>query len=812
MEYPGTLSRNYYSLLDIDSASEVSLDSQPAHAWATERIQYRSWVPIDARNFESLRRHDEELVGRYMLARQCNLCRWCAKLDLLSLRNGRIPLEWESFEITDRASAADIKGYFGSVQKRRTLLISQDWTSTKVPFEAKPPGTGCPLCRILRSICREIVPEKEDFNVNLMLREPIPMCLDDCNNSEPWSTIDIIATIGTIKRTVTLMPLLLQAELDGPIKHNCTAKHEVPSLADFRQLAGWVQACDEEHHHEFQTNSSDHIRSTARFVDVKNKCLVEKPLNHKFAALSYTWGNCSQFKLTKDRLEELRERQALRNIWKQLSIVAIDAIAACERLNIPFLWIDTLCIVNDDQEEKHNQIANMDQIYSSAYITMIVAAGSDANAGLPRVTKRITHKSRTLKLGDSAFQITNASDWDSNEVDKSAWCTRGWTFQELVLSRRVLVFTPTEIFFYCSRGFHAESMHEKHESNQEFQFGATVLRICNSIKPHLGASPKYSIKSVRHSYEGVHWTLLNNYLGRQLSYDTDILNAFSGVLNAEGATIGPSIFGLPYKILARALFWDLNNLSFIHAGQSNFKSSEFSMKRRPFFPSWSWTGWKIAKDDIFSSESGRSMIKNTISTEAFMPLIHIYHIEEDGNFESLMGKRSETHGVEGFDPREVEVFNHSMRHRKSQRDVPPALDTAAVPSTHFQNVLPHCLVFVASCASFQVSQRADCRDQDHTFGLYRILTEGQGQQTNTSSPRVWLDIHWREMQDQDQEFDFVLIGVSIDRTGPRNGKRQYHALLVHHQDGIAERIAIPQTFSLDQWYRGNPSKQWIALG
>ncbi|KAH7068982.1 heterokaryon incompatibility protein-domain-containing protein [Paraphoma chrysanthemicola] len=608
-----------------------------------------------------------------------------------------------------------------------------------------------------------------------------------------------------MKRTITLMPLLSSSGTEASTRHNCMAKHGLSPATDFDRIAEWIDQCDKGHHHELQFGCS---LPFARFIDIKNRCLVEQSPGCKFAALSYTWGSCQQFQLKKDQLAELKEPHALSTVWNDLSKVVVDSIAACERLKIPFLWIDTLCIVDDDATEKHTQIAKMDQIYSSAYITLIAAAGTDANAGLPRVTKQVARKTRKLSVDNFDYQLANAWDWDSSDVDKSAWSTRGWTFQELVLSRRVLAFTPTEVFFYCSRGFQAESMHQRSGSNYESRFGAAILRMCNSVKPQPPGTVTYSILSVRQNYETVHWKLLNNYLGRQLSYDTDILDAFSGVLNAEGATIGPSFWGLPYTILARALFWDTNNVSIIQPGQHYFKSSEFSMARRDGFPSWSWTGWKISKNDMFSSEKKRGMLRNLIDSENFTPFVHIYHIDDTRVVTSLMGKRSETEGVEGFDPWQVTRFNHQMRDFKRIPFSPLVPDAAPHPDA-FQHIPSHCLIFLASCSTFTVSSQPESRDQDHAYGIYKIYTGDEQQRGSASYPRVWLNIEWR--QRQNRRLEFVLLGMDVDEAA--FGEKGYYAMLIEYRDGgIAERVAIPQPFTMEQWGYGEGRTQWVTLG
>ncbi|KAF2032758.1 HET-domain-containing protein [Setomelanomma holmii] len=604
------------------------------------------------------------------------------------------------------------------------------------------------------------------------------------------------------------MPLLRPSELERPTGHNCMAKHGLSLEADFERIVTWIDKCDKEHAHELQTGCS---LPFARFVDIKNRCLVEKGLESKFAALSYTWGKCQQFQLKQEWLSELKQPGAIAQIWNDLSKAVTDAIAACERLGIPFLWIDALCIVDDDPNEKHTQISNMDQIYSSAYITLIAAAGNDANAGLPRVTRQIARKRRILSVDNQDYQLANARDWESSEVDKSAWCTRGWTFQELVLSRRVLAFTPTEVFFYCGRGFQAESMHGRSGSNYESRFGATVLRMCNSVKPQPPEKATYSIQSVRHNYETVHWNLLNNYLGRQLSYDTDILDAFSGVLNAEGATIGQSFWGLPCNILARALFWELNNISIIQPGQHYFKSSEYSMVRREGFPSWSWTGWTISKNDMFSSGKKRSMLQSLIDSENFNPLIHLYHIDDMRAITTLMGKRSETQGVEGYDPWQVTNFNHQMSDikRADRKQYSPLVPDASPHPASFQHVSSHCLIFLASCVTFIVSTRPESRDQDHAYGLYKVYTEDKRHRGNASFPRVWLNIEWRERQPRGLEF--VLLGMDVDEVA--FGGKGYYAMLIEQKDGgVAERVAVPQPFTLEQWAYGEGRTGWVTLG
>ena len=179
-------SRNYYLPLALDVLSDFSPlrasdNVQPDRNQNPQYVQYQKWVPSDGRSKESLDRHNKELAERHGRALRCNLCKWCTKLDLGSLRSGSKPLDWDSFEIIDDPRTTDVKGYFGRPRKSRHLTITQAQTGSQV--FTMPVRPGCPLCRILRNICREIVPDQDQIEADLQLRDPIPMCLHDCDQA-----------------------------------------------------------------------------------------------------------------------------------------------------------------------------------------------------------------------------------------------------------------------------------------------------------------------------------------------------------------------------------------------------------------------------------------------------------------------------------------------------------------------------------------------------------------------------------------------------------------------------------------------------
>jgi hypothetical protein len=94
-----------------------------------------------------------------------------------------------------------------------------------------------------------------------------------------------------------------------------------------------------------------------------------------------------------------------------------------KELHIRYLWVDALCIVQDDLSEKYTQMAIMAQIYLHAAVCLVAAAGSDANAGLPGVStgRSLWHQSAT-EVSSSLWIGKRMPDM-ALLLDESQWMT-----------------------------------------------------------------------------------------------------------------------------------------------------------------------------------------------------------------------------------------------------------------------------------------------------------------------------------------------------------------------------------------------------
>ncbi|KAK8035753.1 hypothetical protein PG991_001826 [Apiospora marii] len=178
----------------------------------------------------------------------------------------------------------------------------------------------------------------------------------------------------------------------------------------------------------------------------------------EYAALSYVWGEAGS------RTLHLREQdiEALGR-WTspdRLGKTVKDAMEVTKRLGMRYLWVDSLCVVQGDRRgeraspRQKSQITQMDSIYGHASVTIVAAAGADANAGLTGVSspREAPQVAREVKGG---INILLPVEYDASY---GKWDTRGWTLQDKLLSKRMLVFGETFASFHCRHGVLREDM------------------------------------------------------------------------------------------------------------------------------------------------------------------------------------------------------------------------------------------------------------------------------------------------------------------------------------------------------------------
>lgn len=340
-----------------------------------------------------------------------------------------------------------------------------------------------------------------------------------------------------------------------------------------------------------------------RLIDVKTSSIVkfvQVDLSElHYFALSYVWGQAQ--KLTIDQSNKV-SLESPGSLTGKVSRTIQDAMDMTRMLECQYLWVDALCILQDDGPEKMIHISIMDEIYRRATVTIIAACGVDAEAGLAGV-----HQPRDLQ--QTAFQVKNrtkdtqdlhvvtshtyeykARRRDESTLDRTVWATRGWTLQERVVSRRTLVVTPTEVFWNCRSSNWFEGTRSECDLTHTRMLSTTNF---------LTTVDRWRAKDYQ---DGTDITfeqyarLVTNFSQRQLTGTGDGYDAFSAIVQELKRLTGvTSIWAIPTTRFELGLCWRRTSTGAGNQGQTRRTGrttlAVTSLNCEVHFPSWSWLGW-----------------------------------------------------------------------------------------------------------------------------------------------------------------------------------------------------------------------------
>ena len=194
----------------------------------------------------------------------------------------------------------------------------------------------------------------------------------------------------------------------------------------------WKETCRLMHETRCINPSPSTILTNLRSVDVKRRCIVDGQLGDKYVALSYLWGQSPSREdhLCNATISSFYQPSSLRKGC--LPATMEDAITLTMALREDNLWIDRLCIKQDDVDDKARFVPRMHEIYGSAELTIIAAAGVDADAGLPGIrpeTRKIQQKVVILE-GIAMMESLDPQPAAHSLKGSTSYNTRAWCFQE----------------------------------------------------------------------------------------------------------------------------------------------------------------------------------------------------------------------------------------------------------------------------------------------------------------------------------------------------------------------------------------------
>ncbi|KAK5174611.1 uncharacterized protein LTR77_001692 [Saxophila tyrrhenica] len=322
-----------------------------------------------------------------------------------------------------------------------------------------------------------------------------------------------------------------------------------------------------------------------------------------YAALSHCWLR-GDIEATKTTSRNFRSRLDGFSVF-DLPDTFQEAIAFCRKIGLQYIWIDSLCIVQDDPADWKREASAMDQVYANAWFTIAMHHSSNGSMPykslslvigeqvvavhvrrIPEMEDLVHGQARSPAIGPT-HQLADSNHWDSV-------VQRGWCFQERALSSRMIHFTEHE-FLYEARGALTKCQCRRH-----WHFGVG-----------LAGSVTAFVKRRPHDMDGVYrvWNdLAQQYTSRMFGHRSDLLPGFAGVAKLVGKTCaqGNYIAGLWEKDLIKWLCWRSREW------QSSRASAWACENCRPHprriwwtahdpIPSWSWASRLGPCEFVFES-------------------------------------------------------------------------------------------------------------------------------------------------------------------------------------------------------------------
>lgn len=344
----------------------------------------------------------------------------------------------------------------------KTYLYVPIETERKIKLcKVRDLGSGCPFCRLVLASLpnRYVRPEAVIWLGNRLATTSTHVyALAERSTRSGYSNrkdIEAIAkaTAGKKRYQFTLH---VDGNLYGIVQHFPRVARSFfgrlidPNRVDIDLVKTWFDCCRQQHTRSCEEAGAASKRlSFFRVIDIARREVIPAPAGCSYIALSYVWGNHPFFKITTELLHDATGRRARIALPTRLPQTIEDAMSVTTALGEQFLWVDALCILQDDPEELHCLMRRMDAIYSSATLTIVAGSGDSAFSGIPGLSR--PRSAQVVEMVDDVRLGLALSTYIEMEEDPYLrWNQRGWTLQEKILSKRLLICTEEQVYYQCS--------------------------------------------------------------------------------------------------------------------------------------------------------------------------------------------------------------------------------------------------------------------------------------------------------------------------------------------------------------------------
>jgi hypothetical protein len=289
-----------------------------------------------------------------------------------------------------------------------------------------------------------------------------------------------------------------------------------------------------------------------------------------YITLSHCWGQLVPKQLLTENYSTYLEAIDLNDLPKTFR----DAVEVARKLEVPYLWIESLCIVQNSAIDWASESSKMNDVYNNSYLNLAAAASLDANGGLFYPRSPLSTTPCIVKIGQGADAKYAGSIYtpENERSDKMVLFTRGWVFQECLLAPRILIFGKEELQWECNELCASETFPHRSKASElaksEVQ-GRFLRHYWRKMHEKTSLSSQMRLEV---------WSkVVQEYSGKKLTKFSDKLVALAGLatdLGKSWATVDYLAGLWSYRLRRGLLWWCVPS----------------SPPRQPYYtaPSWSW--------------------------------------------------------------------------------------------------------------------------------------------------------------------------------------------------------------------------------
>jgi hypothetical protein len=386
--------------------------------------------------------------------------------------------------------------------------------------------------------------------------------------------------------------------------------HKTTSSVSSKDLArSWLSRCLTHHEQCSSVDAFDrmlpsrllHIKQSTDSVKVQLTLRSEIPEHAHYITLSHCWGCIQPLRLTTESIDRLRHGIDIYELPKTF----YDAISVTMSLNCEYLWIDSLCIIQDSLEDWVQESATMGSVYQNSLCTIAALWARNCEEGLfcfRRESPLALHSCMYNLDGDKNLHIQRrvglrVPDYILQGKDAAPLNQRAWVIQERILARRTLFFGSSMISWECFETSTCEFPHA-FPSYDMSEFRANAKRARSAL-----AATSFA-REIGWGQLDSWFRLVGDYSGSGLTRSDDKLVAISGLIKLIEVQSGKTnIAGLWKEAIVACLLWT--------------PTPSFGSRLISGFPSWSWASIEgaVTYDGLYGNKLELQTFEDAMHTD-----------------------------------------------------------------------------------------------------------------------------------------------------------------------------------------------------